>query len=194
MNFIAETDYIECHLIVRFGYRWIVKLFPQNVAKPFQGEDLGRSPKQPDSYPSTKTVLSRYSIRFLQTIDAARNNTLPRASLPSYAGRMGCRIGEGRESRGAPFTDMPEHCPCSPILRHQLVPRSALQTSKLPNDTSIAQWPSLAWSNPRHIMMLAQVGKIFIQLFHPLFVRLDAFAFESLIKLSRATVSTKRWC
>lgn len=41
----------------------------------------------------------------------------------------------------------------------------------------------LARSDSRHVVVLAQSRKIFVQLLYPLLVRFDTFAFESFIQL-----------
>lgn len=51
--------------------------------------------------------------------------------------------------------------------------------------------PSLTWSDARHVVVLAEVGEVLIELFDSLLVRLDAFAFQSLIEL-RGFVSMRR--
>lgn len=41
----------------------------------------------------------------------------------------------------------------------------------------------LAWSDPRHVVVLGECREVFVQLLHALFVRFDAFALESFLEL-----------
>lgn len=42
---------------------------------------------------------------------------------------------------------------------------------------------SLAGSNPRHVVMFAQIREILVELLHSLLVRFDAFTFQSFVEL-----------